>query len=99
MRSPTFSILPIFALATFATLAAAGPLPIQADYSVLPTMSDIDSAAAPGLMKRDFESWAKHVGKDTVDAAESVYGGTLKRDIEYFEEEYIYYIISLRIHI
>ena len=77
MRSSTLTIFPILALSA---LASAGPLPIQAD-SVSAPMSDINTAAAPGLMKRDFESSAEHAWKDAVDAADSVYAGTWRRDV------------------
>ena len=77
MRSSTLTIFPILALAA---ITSAGPLPIQAD-SVSAPMSGTDTAAAPGLMKRDFESWAKHAWKDTVEAADSVYAGTWRRAV------------------
>ena len=77
MRSSALTIIPILALAA---LASAGPLTTPADFSVSPPMPDIDTDAAPDLMKRGLWKRIKGVGKDAVYDADSVYAPNRKRE-------------------
>ena len=75
-----FSALTVFPLLALAALASASPLPIQFDSYVSAPMSDIDTAAASVLTKRDFKKFLDDAGKDIVHAADSVYGTNFKRE-------------------
>ena len=77
MRSSALTVFPLLALAA---LVSASPLPIQFDSYVSAPMSDIDTAAAPVLTKRDFKKFLDDAGKDIVHAADSVYGTNYKRE-------------------